>query len=175
MQTSRREREKGIADRLHFGGFQKDVRPFLNAFDLFAHPSYAEPFGLSIAEAMAMQSWFIACATGGVPEIITHGVDGMLVEERSAEAVAREITVLMSSAELRKQMGERARRTIRRRFSPLQQSCEAAMHYQKSCGDIERQGATKYFEFIGNEWRSTMLNSSMFAPGKCEYRPAHRG
>jgi len=126
----KRAREGGIADRLHFGGFQKDVRPFLHAFDLFVHPSYAEPFGLSIAEAMAMQKPVIACATGGVPEIITHGVDGMLVEERSAEAVAREIAALMSSAELRKQMGERARQTIRRRFSPPQQSCEAAMHYQ---------------------------------------------
>jgi glycosyltransferase involved in cell wall biosynthesis len=31
-------REGGIADRVHFAGFQKDVRPFLEEFDLFVHP-----------------------------------------------------------------------------------------------------------------------------------------
>jgi glycosyltransferase involved in cell wall biosynthesis len=78
-------REGGIADRVHFGGYQNDVRPFLREFDLFVHPSYGEPFGLAIVEAMAMRKPVIACDTGGVPEIITHGRDGWLVEERSTE------------------------------------------------------------------------------------------
>ncbi len=37
----------------------------------------------------------IACGTGGVPEIITHGSDGWLVPERSADAVASGITTLL--------------------------------------------------------------------------------
>ncbi|MGO4684090.1 glycosyltransferase family 4 protein [Hyphomicrobium sp. 2TAF46] len=122
--------EGGVADRLHFGGFQKDVRPFLREFDLFVHPSYGEPFGLAIAEAMAMQKPVIACGTGGVPEIITHGVDGRLVEERSAEAVAREIATLMGDPELRRRLGEHARQTIRLRFTPRQQCREVARHYE---------------------------------------------
>ncbi len=126
----KKAREGGIADRLHFGGFQKDVRPFLRAFDLFVHPSYGEPFGLSITEAMAMQKPVIACGTGGVPEIITHGVDGRLVEERSAEAVAREIATLMGDSELRRRLGEHARQTIRLRFTPRQQCREVAMRYE---------------------------------------------
>jgi glycosyltransferase involved in cell wall biosynthesis len=123
-------REGGIADRVHFGGYQKDVRPFLREFDLFVHPSYGEPFGLAIAEAMAMQKPVIACGTGGVPEIITHGVDGRLVEERSAEAVATEIARLIDDPDLRRRLGGRARQTIRLRFTPRLQCSEVARRYE---------------------------------------------
>jgi glycosyltransferase involved in cell wall biosynthesis len=125
----KRAREGGIADRVHFGGFQRDVRPFLHEFDLFVHPSYGEPFGLSIVEAMAMRRPVIACNTGGVPEIITHGMDGWLVEERSAEAVAAAISTLLNDGELRRQLGERARSTVCARFTPRQQSAVAAQRY----------------------------------------------
>jgi glycosyltransferase involved in cell wall biosynthesis len=125
----KRAREGGIADRVHFGGYQKDVRPFLHEFDLFAHPSYGEPFGLAIVEAMAMRKPVIACGTGGVPEIITHGRDGWLVEERSAEAVATAITALLNDGELCRQLGERARETVRDRFTPRQQCAVVAQRY----------------------------------------------
>lgn len=125
----RRAREGGISDRLHFGGFQKDVRPFLQEFELFVHPSYGEPFGLAIVEAMAMRKPVIACNTGGVPEIITHGKDGWLVEERSADAVAEGMATLLSNRELCRAMGERARETVRARFVPERQSAETAVKY----------------------------------------------
>lgn len=125
----KRAREGGIADRVHFGGFQKDVRPFLHEFDLFVHPSYGEPFGLAIAEAMAMRKPAIACNTGGVPEIITHGRDGWLVEERSAEAVATAIATLLNDGELCRQLGARARETVRDRFSPRRQCAAVAQRY----------------------------------------------
>ena len=125
----KKAREGGIAVRVHFGGFQKDVRPFLHEFDLFVHPSYREPFGLSIVEAMAMRKPVIACGTGGVPEIITHGSDGWLVEERSAEAVAAAITTLLNDRGLCRQMGERARQTVRERFTPRQQSDAVTQRY----------------------------------------------
>jgi glycosyltransferase involved in cell wall biosynthesis len=125
----KRAREGGIADRVHFGGYQKDVRPFLHEFDLFVHPSYGEPFGLSIVEAMAMRKPVIACNSGGVPEIITHGSDGWLVEERSAEAVATAIATLLSDSALSRRLGERARETVRSRFTPRQQCAAVAQRY----------------------------------------------
>jgi glycosyltransferase involved in cell wall biosynthesis len=124
-----RAREGGIADRVHFGGYQKDVRPFLHEFDLFVHPSYGEPFGLSIVEAMAMRKPVIACSTGGVPEIITHGRDGWLVEERSTEAVATAMTTLLNDGALRRRLGECARETVRERFSPRRQCAAVAQRY----------------------------------------------
>jgi hypothetical protein len=78
---------------------------------------------------MAMRKPVIACDSGGVPEIITHGKDGWLVEPRSAEAVAAAIDTLLGSPERRRQMGERARETVRARFSPRQQCVRAALLY----------------------------------------------
>lgn len=127
----RRAREGGVADRVHFGGFQSDVRPFLKEFDLFVHPSYDEPFGLSIVEAMAMRKPVVACGTGGVPEIIRHGRDGWLVEERSAAAVANAMASLLKDRELRQAVGERARQTVRERFTPRQQCTTAVGLYTR--------------------------------------------
>jgi glycosyltransferase involved in cell wall biosynthesis len=124
-----RAREGGIADRVHFGGYQKDVRPFLLEFDLFVHPSYGEPFGLAIAEAMSMRKAVIACNTGGVPEIITHGRDGWLVEERSAAAVATAMSTLLNDDELCLRMGVCARETVRDRFTPRRQCATATQRY----------------------------------------------
>jgi glycosyltransferase involved in cell wall biosynthesis len=125
----RTARQGGIADRVHFGGFQRDVRPFLHEFDLFVHPSYGEPFGLAIVEAMAMRKPIIACNTGGVPEIITHGQNGWLVEERSVGAVATAISTLLNDGELCRQLGQRARQTVRDRFTPRQQCAAAVQRY----------------------------------------------
>ena len=124
-------RDGGIGDRVHFAGFRNDVRPFLRELDLFVHPSHREPFGLAIAEAMAMRKPVVACGTGGVPEIITHGVDGWLVEEKSPESVATAIARLLRDPELRRSIGARARETIRNRFTPRHQCAVAAQLYRE--------------------------------------------
>jgi len=122
-------RKGGIGDRVHFGGFQSDVRPFLREFDLFVHPSYEEPFGLAIVEAMAMRKPVVACGTGGVPEIITHGVDGWLVEEGSVAAVATAIATLLNDRDLCRRLGTRGRETVRSRFTPRRQCATVAQYY----------------------------------------------
>jgi glycosyltransferase involved in cell wall biosynthesis len=128
-QYEKKAREGGVADRVHFGGFQKDVRPFLQEFDLFVHPSYGEPFSLVILEAMAMQKPVIACGTGGTPEMITHGRDGWLVKERSEEEVAAAISTLLNDGVLSREMARRARETVRERFTPRHQCAAVIQRY----------------------------------------------
>jgi glycosyltransferase involved in cell wall biosynthesis len=122
-------REGELSGRVHFGGFQHDVRPYLREFDVFVHPSYWEPFGLAIVEAMAMQKPVIACRAGGVPEIITHGRDGWLVEPQSSEAVAVALSALLEDPDQRQRMGEAARVTVCARFLPRHQCSRVAQHY----------------------------------------------
>jgi glycosyltransferase involved in cell wall biosynthesis len=129
VQYEKKAREGGIADRVHFGGFQSDVRPFLQEFDLFVHPSYGEPFSLVLLEAMAMQKPVIACGTGGIPEMITHGRDGWLVKERSEEDVAAAMSILLSDAAQSREMGLRARETVCSRFTPMNQCTTLVKRY----------------------------------------------
>lgn len=115
-------REKDVAEKVIFTGWLNDVRPLLASLDLFALPSYEEPFGLAITEAMAMRLPVIACASGGVPEIITHGENGWLVPPRSVPELAGAIRHLLVNPELCRTIGANARKTVQERFSPSGQA-----------------------------------------------------
>lgn len=123
--------EKGVGAQVIFAGWHDDVRPILASLDLFALPSYEEPFGLAITEAMAMELPVIACASGGVPEIITHGENGWLIPPRSSDAVAGAIKHLVANPGLCKSLAENARRTVADRFSPRAQAGRVADIYAR--------------------------------------------
>lgn len=80
-------------------------------------PSLYENFPYTCLEAMACGCAVIASAVGGIPEIITNGVDGLLVPPRSPEALSEAILRLLSDPDLRRRLGERARATISDRFN----------------------------------------------------------
>jgi len=79
---------------------------------MFALPSYAEPFGLAITEAMAMEVPVIACNSGGVPDIIDHRRTGFLVEPRSSAGLVEAVDFLIQHPEEARQMGRAGRMRI---------------------------------------------------------------
>ena len=121
--------ERGLSERVLFVGQQADVRPYLSALDLFSLPSYEEPFGLAITEAMAMALPVIACHSGGVPEIITHGQDGWLVAPRSVGALRDAIHHLIADPERRQMIGLAARRRVQDSFLPSRQADRVSAIY----------------------------------------------
>jgi glycosyltransferase involved in cell wall biosynthesis len=78
-------RRRGGAVR--FLGHQADPRPFVAECDAVVSAAEGEPLGLSLLEALSMERPVIAFAEGGVPEIVQHGVSGMLVAESTAAAL----------------------------------------------------------------------------------------
>ncbi len=115
-QCEARARNLGIADRFIFAGFRKDVRPALADFDIHCMPSYWEPFGRSIIEAMAMALPVVACRSGGVPEIVTHNIDGLLVEPGDSDELADALGRLADDEALRRRLGHAAQARVRDRF-----------------------------------------------------------
>lgn len=82
-----------IQDRVHFLGKLDTVHELLPVADLMLMPSELESFGLAALEAMACQVPTIGTTVGGVPELIEHGVTGLLfpvgaIEQMSAAAIA---------------------------------------------------------------------------------------
>jgi glycosyltransferase involved in cell wall biosynthesis len=130
-ELARRVDELGIASNVIFGGKFRDVRPILSALDVFALPSHAEPFGLAITEAMAMELPVIACNSGGVPEIIDSGKNGLLVEPRSAESLADAISFIFDNPESARKMGVAARKRVLDAFEPKKIAAKASEIYQK--------------------------------------------
>ncbi len=107
----------GLTQQVTLHGWVDDVAKLLPDFDLFVSPSRAEPFGLSIVEAMAAGVPVIATASEGAREIIDNRQTGWLVPMGDPEALAGAIFELLGDADLRKRLSEQAQRSVRVRFS----------------------------------------------------------
>lgn len=108
----------GLTDAVHFLGERDDVPAVMVALDVLLLPSWAEPFGRVCVEAMAMGVAVIATAVGGTREIITDGVDGLLVEPRRPELWAGAAHALLSDPERRAPIAEAGRVRARSQFTP---------------------------------------------------------
>lgn len=109
--------EHGVADSVHFLGMRRDIPDILRALDLMVLPSSREGTPMILLEALAAGVPVVATRVGGIPEIITHGLNGSLVEPLQPGALAREITRLLHDPELRARYRHEGRRTFDERFS----------------------------------------------------------
>ena len=101
----------GIGDRVTFTGFRHDVLAALAEFDILVHAStIPEPFGQVVIEGMAAGLPVIATAGGGPLEIITHGVNGVLVPMNDAGALAEELRKLADDEGMRRRLAKNGRR-----------------------------------------------------------------
>ncbi len=106
----------GLAEHIEVVPGAKDVRPFLRRGWLFTLTSISEGFPNVIIEAMSCGLPIVATSVGGVPEIIEHGVNGLLVQPRSPELLAQSMAQLLLDDETRNLMGRRAREIAIERF-----------------------------------------------------------
>jgi len=111
-----RARKPDLAGHVHFPGDVADAAVY-SAADLVVVPSWAEPFGRVVIEAMATGTPVLATTAGGVPEIITHGVDGWLVSPRDPTALARGMARLLDDAPLRHKLAAVGRDAVEERFA----------------------------------------------------------
>src|SRR5271168_2451725 len=109
-------RKKRLTKDVLFLGKQDRVHEKLGLADLFLLPSDEESFGLAALEAMACEVPVIATNVGGLPEVVTHGVDGYLVPPRDVPAAARYALEILSLPDRGRLMGQEARVNARRRY-----------------------------------------------------------
>jgi glycosyltransferase involved in cell wall biosynthesis len=102
----------GIGDRVDFTGHVDDVATELATLDVVVHAStIPEPFGQVVIEAMAAGVPIIAADAGGPAEVVTDGVDGLLVAMGDVEALAGALTRLAGDPELRDRLAAAGRAT----------------------------------------------------------------
>lgn len=88
-------RDLRIAHRVVFTGRRDDIPAVTAALDVAVLPSYREAQGLTILEAMALSRPVVASDVGGIPEMITDGVTGLLVPPHDVTALASAIIRLL--------------------------------------------------------------------------------
>lgn len=90
------------SDRIHWVGKVSDVRPWYKAAHLLVLGSENEPFGRVLVEAMACGVPIVATRSGGIPEIVRHGQDGLLVSLDNEVEMAEAIAKMMKDESFRK-------------------------------------------------------------------------
>ena len=113
-----RAAELGIASNVEFAGWVDQARlmTLYSEADLFVLPSLAEGIPMVLMEAMAMQIPCVAPRITGIPELIEHGVDGMLFAVADVEDLTQQIRRLLESPELSTQIGRQARARVVRDY-----------------------------------------------------------
>ncbi|MDZ7860057.1 MAG: glycosyltransferase family 4 protein [Candidatus Krumholzibacteriota bacterium] len=103
----------GIEKNFIFAGFRRDVEDFLKNCDLFVLASKKEGLGTSILDAQSFGLPVIACRTGGIPEAVTDGDNGLLVEPQNSQQLAKAIIKLLDNGSKREELGRKAFETVR--------------------------------------------------------------
>lgn len=102
---------RGVTDRLHFLGFQRDVAAVLSALDVVVFPSLAEGTPLTAFEALAMGKPIVATDADGLRDILTDEVDALVVPRESPGAIAQAVARLERDPALRLTLSAGARQT----------------------------------------------------------------
>ena len=119
------QRLRGLAGRLSLGdairfmGRRSDIPEILSASDLFllcSHP-VVETFPLSVLEAMSSGLPVVSTRVGSITTILEEGTEGLLVEPGDQNALVNAIRALREDEQMRRSIGERARRKVVERFS----------------------------------------------------------
>ncbi|MEK4065684.1 glycosyltransferase [Peribacillus sp. FSL R5-0717] len=112
----------GVEDKVILKGIQKDVRFELNSSDAFILSSDWEGLPISVLEAMSCGLPIISTKSGGTPDIVKDGENGILVNLGDKEGLAKAINELSSDYQLRKKMGDNS--YIYSKQYDIQQVCE---------------------------------------------------
>jgi glycosyltransferase involved in cell wall biosynthesis len=119
LQQLRRRLGPETAERVTFAGLvaHSDLPEYYANADIYVNPSFYESFGMSIIEAMAAGLPVVATRVGAVPDLISDGHNGLLVDAANPSAIADAVSSLFNNARLRNSMASAAREMVRKQFS----------------------------------------------------------
>lgn len=132
--------ELGISARVVFEGRVNSQRltTLYAQTDVFVLPSLAEGIPMVLMEAMAMEIPCVAPRISGIPELIDHGVDGLLFAVADVDELCQEVRALLDSAELRNRIGKKAREKVLREYDIARNTERFAELIEKQMGSSVR-------------------------------------
>lgn len=121
-----------LADRVRLAGFRRDIDRLLADVDMVLIPSWWEGLPMALLEAMALARPVVAHAVGGIPDVIRHEREGLLVRLGARERMEQAVIRLLEDPALRRTLGDAARERVRARYSAQQLSAEYEQLYRLS-------------------------------------------
>jgi L-malate glycosyltransferase len=125
----------GLSGDVMFLGHRNDVALILRALDVFSLTSDHEGLPMVLLEALVAETLVVARNVGGIPDVITHEQNGLLVREASANAIANAWhRALALDAATKRAWSEAGARTVRERFSAEQNAEKMIALYREVLG-----------------------------------------
>jgi glycosyltransferase involved in cell wall biosynthesis/PAS domain-containing protein len=142
-QLYRQVEELGISEHVEFLGFRSDVQSILRSIDILVHASISpEPFGQVVVEGLAEGLPVIGSNSGGVPEIITHRLNGLLVPMGDAAALADAIAELLDCPTLSDRLGQAGYWHVRQNFKAATTAARIVTVYDAVLAGAKRRRRT---------------------------------
>ncbi len=113
-------RKYQLEENVEFLGEVNDISPFLNRWTIYFQPSRTEGFGFAILEAMSCGKPIVATNVGGIPELITNKINGLLVSPNDVEDAVTALKLLIADRVLCEQLGVNAKKTALNKFTLTQ-------------------------------------------------------
>ena len=129
----------GIQEAVTFLGGQEHVSSLISCFDFVVIPSLREGFGLVALESLTQGKPVIASRVGGLPELVQHEQNGLLIPPGQPTAIAEAIIRLISNQDELIQMGARARESVSERFSQKAMLEKVATVYETAIARQQRK------------------------------------
>ncbi len=128
----------GISDAVCFAGFQENIPRWMQALDMFVHPSLAESHSIGLLEAMRAGLPIVATDVGGNPESIVDGISGLIVPSKDSAALAEKILSCIQDQTLREGLGAEARKRFEAEFT-LETHLRRTADWLLNCRDSSLQ------------------------------------
>jgi L-malate glycosyltransferase len=107
----------GIRDVAHFQPAQTDVAPWMRSMDIYINSSYSESFPNALLEAMACGCCPIGSRVGGIPELLSHGKNGLLFDSNDEPQLTDMLKLAVTDEPLRTRLRQCAVLTAHQQFS----------------------------------------------------------
>lgn len=120
-----------VSDRVHFAGYQSQPEPFLRAMDIFTLSSRSEGFPVSLLEAWVAKLPVVCSAVGGIPDVVTHEKNGLLVPFGDEQKLVAQFMRLLNDATLRQTLGDDGNQTVRNLYSLNRVAEQYERHYRE--------------------------------------------
>jgi glycosyltransferase involved in cell wall biosynthesis len=127
-------RQLRLEPHVTFHGARNDARRVLSEARLFVQSSLSEGVSLTLLEAMAAGVPVAATRVGGTPEVVEHGVTGLLVAAAQPERLAAAMLTILQDRRLAQRMSERARARAAQHFDLTQMTASYETLYEQAAG-----------------------------------------
>ncbi len=130
--------ELALGERVRLLGYRDDTLDLYRAMDIYALSSRKEGLPNVLLEAMALELPVVSTAIAGIPQLIEHGENGLLVEPEAPDQIASALRRVVTEGGLAAALGRSARRTIEERHSMHTRMETMRGIYEVALGRAER-------------------------------------